>query len=119
MLAVAVSLVLDPLADVAVTSDALPHTVAVFDAVHPFAIIGVTIDPSVQPFARDVTILVVAQVLVTVAESFIAFAVAFIALPLAFVDSPDLVDTYTLAFASAIFQFAAVERLLIPLDVET
>ena len=44
-------LVLDPLADVAVTADALPDAVPVLDPIDPLSVVGVSADPRVQAFA--------------------------------------------------------------------
>ena len=102
-------LVLHPLADIAVSADALPDAVAVLDAVDPLAIVCVSIDPRVEALARDASVLVVAQVLISIAESLVAFAVALVTLPLAFVDAADLIHADALSVPMAIVQLTPVQ----------
>ena len=51
VLPVPMCFILVPLADIAVPCHTLPHTVAVLDAILPFTVIGVPVDPSVEAFA--------------------------------------------------------------------
>ena len=59
-------LVVRPLAYVRVTLMAFPDTVPVLLAVKPLTIIGVIIGPSVQTFAIDFAVLIVAQILTAI-----------------------------------------------------
>ena len=111
-------LVLDPLADVAVTADALPDAVPVLDPIDPLSVVGVSADPRVQALTRDTAILIVAQVLVAVAEAFVALTMALVFLPLAFVDTSDLIDADTLTMTLPIVQLTTIERLLVTFDGE-
>ena len=47
VLTIAMSFVLDPLADVAVSAHAFPHAIPVLDPVDPLSIIGVAVSPRV------------------------------------------------------------------------
>ena len=118
VLSVSMSFVLVPLADVAVTSDALPDTIAVFDSIKPFSIVSVAVNPGVEPFARDSTLIILAQVLITVAEAFVALAMALISDPFALVNPADLIDTDARTMAFLIVNLTTIERLLVTLDRE-
>ena len=115
VLAVSMSLVLIPLADVAVTSDALPDAIAVLNPVRPFSIVRVAVHPCVEPLAGDSTLVILTQVLVAIAESLVAFAVALIAEPFTLVDPTDLIYANSCAMPIAIFYLTAIERLLVTL----
>ena len=116
VLAVAVGFVLDPLADVAVPSDALPHTVSMLDPIDPLTIVRVPGHPRVEALPADRALVVLAQVLVPIAEAFVAFAVALVIEPLTFIDSSDFIDADALAVAISIDELAAIKRLLVTLD---
>ena len=92
VLPVPVCLILDPLADIAISTDTFPNAVAVLDSIRPFAIVSVTRDPRVQTFTADCSSIVFTEVLVPVTKSLVAFPVAFVIGPLTFVDPPNFVD---------------------------
>jgi len=56
VLTVSVGLVLDPLANIAVSAHAFPHTVAVFDTIDPFTVIGITVCPGVETLSTDTSL---------------------------------------------------------------
>ena len=109
VLTISVCLVLHPLADIAVSADALPDAVAVLDAVDPLTIICVSIDPRVEALARDASVLVVAQVLIAIAESLVALPMALVTLPLAFVDAANLIHADALSVPMTIVQLTSIE----------
>jgi len=118
MLAVSVSFVFDPLADIVISGATFPHTIAMFDAVYPFAIVSVSIDPSVQAFAIDAPFRIVTQVLVPVAESFITFAIALVVQPFTLVHTAYLIDADALALAETTRQLSPIKRLFVTLNRE-
>ena len=59
VLAITMSLVLDPLADITITRGAFPDTVAVLNTINPLSIIGVSRGPSVKAFARYFPLVIV------------------------------------------------------------
>ena len=118
VLPVSVCLVIDPLSDIAVTTLALPNSIAVFDLIDPFAVVGVTVHPRVETLAADPAHIVVTQVLVPVAESLVAFAVALVIRPGSFIDSTDFVHTDSLAFTEAVHDFTTIQRGFVTLNRE-
>ena len=118
VLTVSMSLVLVPLADVAVTSDALPDAIAVLNPIIPFSIVRIAVHPCVEPLAGDSTHIILAQVLISIAKSLVAFSVALIGDPFTLVHPADLIDANACAVAIGIFDLTAVERLLVTLDSE-
>lgn len=104
-----------PLANIAVTICALPHAVAMLDAVNPFTIISVTVLPCVEPFTTDTAILIVAQVLVSITEALISLTMALIIEPFTLENAADIIHTDAGALAHSIKQLAAIERLFVTL----
>ena len=116
VLTVAVGFVLDPLADVAVPSDALPHTVSMLDPVDPLTIVRVPGHPRVEALPADRALVVLPQVLVPITKAFVAFPMALVVQPFAFIDPSDFIDADALAVAISIDKLAAIQRLLVTLD---
>lgn len=112
-------LTLVPLANIAITSDTLPHAIPMFNALYPFTIVRVSILPSVKAFTINAAICEVAKVLIPVAESLVTFAVAFVIYPLSFIYAAYLVNAYALAMAQAAdCQLTSIEGRLVTLNVE-
>ena len=109
MLTITVSFVLDPLANIAVTSGALPDAISVLHATVPLAVISVTVYPRVQALTTDAALFVVTQVLVAVAEPFVALSVALVPQPVTFIHATDLVYANTFTVAHAIIDLASVK----------
>lgn len=118
MLSVAVSLVLNPLTDIVIARDTFPDSIAVLDPIDPFSIVGVAVHPSVKPLAADLSLLVVAQVLVPITETFVSLSVPLVVCPLAFVNATDLIHADAIAMAHRVFQLATVQRFLVTFDGE-
>jgi hypothetical protein len=109
VLSIAVSFVLNPLTDVAVSRGALPHTIAMFDSIDPFTVISVSTDPGVKALAAHDTHIVVAQILIVIAKTLIAFTMSLIIGPLAFINSTYLIDTDALSVSVSLMKFTSIK----------
>jgi len=91
VLSITMGLVLDPLANIAVASRALPHSISVLDTIDPFTIVGVTCRPSIEPLARDTSFYVITEILISITEQFITLSMTLVIDPLPLITPANLI----------------------------
>ena len=109
MNSIAVSLVLVPLTDIAVTILAFPNAVPMFDPIDPLSIVLVTIHPGVDSLTVHFPVVVVSKVLVSIAELFITFTVTLVMVPRTFIDSSNLIYANSKTLALVVDYFTPVQ----------
>jgi len=115
MLSVSMRLVVDPLANIAVSIDSFPYAIAMLDSFDPFSVVRVAVYPCIETFSTYATFLIVAQILITITELFVTFTMALVFQPFAFIYSTDLINTDTLAVPNLIKELSTVKRLFVTL----
>ena len=96
VLTVTVCFVLNPLSNIAITSETLPDTVSVLDSVYPLTIVGISRHPRVKTFAIHLTLVILSKVLVAIAKPLVTFSMAFVIDPFTLVNSTDFINANAL-----------------------
>jgi len=108
-----------PLPHVAITEDALPHTVTFFDALTPLAVVDLAVGPVVDSLSVSLALDKVSFVAVAVAVPFESLALAQVVHPLAFINPIFPIDHDAVALPLALFiDLPKVHAVLVLLDCE-
>ncbi len=109
---------LEPFADIGVTKDAFPDSLALFESMLPLALVDLPIEPNVDTFAVWLVIFEFALVLIAVGITFDSPAIPIIVEPLAFVEPARAIVHHAKTLSLAIHKLTPKDRVSVLLDAE-